>query len=79
MFLSISEPYATSSDPNRKQLAPALSQLLLSSSSDEAVSNEVVELIGFDEIELVMEIMAHRKAVGAQVWLFNYHAILAVH
>lgn len=54
-------------DAHRKELARSLQTILQSSSSDDAVSGEVLELIGFDEIDLAMEIIGMRRDVSTEV------------
>ncbi|KDQ08834.1 hypothetical protein BOTBODRAFT_555477 [Botryobasidium botryosum FD-172 SS1] len=43
---------------------PKLTALLTSSRGDDQISEEVVELLGFDEMDLVMEILQDRQSVG---------------
>lgn len=44
-----------------------LQSTLASSRPNDEVSGEIAELIGFEEIELVMDIMAHRALVSQDV------------
>lgn len=54
----------------RKQnLQPLLSNLatiLLSNKSDDAISEEILELLGFEEMDLVSDVLRDRKAVGQE-------------
>ncbi|KAH9850708.1 Sec63-domain-containing protein [Lenzites betulinus] len=49
------------SKPDVEHLLPSLVSLLESSKPDEAISEELVEMIGFDNIELSMQLLARRQ------------------
>ncbi|PCH41279.1 Sec63-domain-containing protein [Wolfiporia cocos MD-104 SS10] len=53
--------------PELEPLLPSLSSILASSRPDEAISEELAEMIGFDKIELVMKILANRAAVVQEI------------
>lgn len=57
------------SNPHRRTLASSLRKILVSSDSSDVVSSEVVELIGFDDIELAMDIINLRHEVAEKVRL----------
>lgn len=46
---------------------PLLRKIISSGKSDEVASVELAELVGFEEVELVTEIIAHRQAVMSKV------------
>lgn len=48
-------------------MLPAIRSILLSSKPDEVASIELAELVGFEEIELVSEVMTHRRASADKV------------
>lgn len=48
-------------------LLQSLHALLSSSTPNEGISEELVEMIGFDEIELAMEILNERKSITNEV------------
>ena len=47
--------------PDVEHLLPSLVSLLSSSKPDDAISEELVEMIGFDNIELSMQLLAKRQ------------------
>ncbi|KAI0660865.1 Sec63-domain-containing protein [Cubamyces menziesii] len=49
------------SKPDVEHLLPSLVSLLSSSKPDDAISEELVEMIGFDNIELSMQLLAKRQ------------------
>ncbi|KAG9014090.1 hypothetical protein FRB90_005597 [Tulasnella sp. 427] len=51
---------------NLQPILPSLSAILLSDKSDDAISEEVLELLGFDEMDLVADVLGNRKAVGRE-------------
>lgn len=53
--------------PNGALLLDSLRSALSSPRSNDDISTELVELIGFDDIELVMEILSNRPAVVKEV------------
>ncbi|KII95222.1 hypothetical protein PLICRDRAFT_661155 [Plicaturopsis crispa FD-325 SS-3] len=53
--------------PNLEPLLPSLRKILASSSSDDAISAELAELIGFEDIELVMQILNNRTSVAQEL------------
>ncbi|KAI0082569.1 Sec63-domain-containing protein [Panus rudis PR-1116 ss-1] len=55
------------SKPNIVAVLSSLMSTLSSSRPDEVISEELAETIGFDEIELVMEILANRQQVAKEV------------
>lgn len=55
------------SDPRTAPLIPSLAQLLSSPKKDEEISEEVAELLGFDAIELVMEVIRKRLPLSYKV------------
>ncbi len=63
------------SNPDRRDLARPLSSILLSDRSDEVVSGEVLELIGYDDIDLAMSILSHRDPIGHKVRMGKDHVI----
>lgn len=50
-----------------RDILPALSTILSSKDSDESISEQVLEVIGFDDIELVTEILADRTSIAQAV------------
>ncbi|KAI0775993.1 Sec63-domain-containing protein [Trametes elegans] len=58
------------SKPDVEHLLPSLLSLLASSRPDDAISEELVEMIGFDNIELSMQLLAKRQ--DAVTALTNY-------
>ena len=48
-------------------LLPSVQSILASGKPDEVASVELAELVGFDELELVGEVIAQRKASTARV------------
>lgn len=59
-------------DAHRRELSKTLQTILQSSTSDDAISGEVLELIGFDEIDLAMEIIRMRRDVSIEVVFVCY-------
>ncbi|KAG9002686.1 hypothetical protein FRB94_003721 [Tulasnella sp. JGI-2019a] len=55
------------SKPNLETLLPTLAGLLVSDQSDDAISEEVLELLGFDEMDLVSEVLQDRKRVSFEL------------
>ncbi|KAI0321843.1 Sec63-domain-containing protein [Amylostereum chailletii] len=55
------------SKPNVEALLGPLREILSSSRSTEAISEELSDLIGFDDIELVMDILQNRDGVAVDV------------
>ena len=53
--------------PNGSVLLDAISSALSSPRSDDAISEELFDLIGYDHIELVMEILQNRAGVVQEV------------
>ena len=53
--------------PTLRDTLPALSAILGSPESDESISEQVLEAIGFDNVELVTEILADRTNVARAV------------
>lgn len=53
--------------PNIEPLFVTLHSILFSSRPNDDISGEIAELIGFDEIELVMEILDNRTSVMMEV------------
>lgn len=52
--------------PSLEPLLPSLLSVISSQRENDVISNELVEMLGFDEIELVMHILEHRQDVAAQ-------------
>lgn len=50
-----------------RDVLPTLSTILSSKDSDESISEQVLEIIGFDDIELVPEILADRANMARAV------------
>lgn len=48
-------------------IAPSILSILSSTENSEIASNELVELIGFENIELVPELIAQRKSTVKRV------------
>lgn len=48
-------------------MLPSICSILLSDKQDEVASIELAELVGFEEIELVSEIMANRRTAANKV------------
>lgn len=57
----------TTRKPNVKPLIPALHSTLSSSRPDDDISEDIAELVGFDAIELVMEILDNRALIVQEV------------
>lgn len=57
----------SSSKQDWAPLLPALAQILLSNKEDDVASTDAVELLGFEELDLVARIIKHRRVVGQQV------------
>ncbi|KAI0638306.1 Sec63-domain-containing protein [Trametes polyzona] len=55
------------SKPDVEHLLPSLVSLLSSSKPDDAISEELVEMIGFDNIELSMQLLARRQDAVRQL------------
>ncbi|KAJ1308595.1 hypothetical protein OPQ81_004293 [Rhizoctonia solani] len=49
---------------NLKPLLPSMGEHLASDRSEDEVSNYVMELVGMNEMDLVVQVMSHRRAVG---------------
>ena len=56
-----------SSKPHIQPLLSALYAVLASSRPNDAISEELLEMIGFDDIELVMEVLNERSALNLEV------------
>ncbi|KDQ64891.1 hypothetical protein JAAARDRAFT_241300 [Jaapia argillacea MUCL 33604] len=54
------------SKPNIQQLLPTVQSILASSRPNEAISEELAEIIGFEDIELVMDILTNREWLASQ-------------
>jgi hypothetical protein len=52
---------------NLQPLLGTIQSLLTSTKPDELLSEELAELVGFEDLELVMEMIQHRHAVAEQV------------
>ncbi|KIJ37410.1 hypothetical protein M422DRAFT_260076, partial [Sphaerobolus stellatus SS14] len=52
------------SDPHVSPIIPALSRILSSPKKDDEISEELVELLGFDALDLVMEIIGNRMPLS---------------
>ena len=59
--------------PNGSVLLDAVSSALSSPRSDDAISEELFDLIGYDHIELVMEILQNRASVVQEVREHSSH------
>lgn len=59
-----------------RDVLPTLLTLLSSKDSDESISEQVLEVIGFDDIDLVTEILADRANMARAV---STHDILALY
>lgn len=53
--------------PHMDTMLPSICSILLSDKQDEVASIELAELVGFEEIELVSEIMANRRTAANKV------------
>lgn len=53
--------------PSASSLLAPLNSILASERASDTVSGEIVELLGFDEINLVMDILCNRQAVSREV------------
>ncbi|OJT11665.1 hypothetical protein TRAPUB_11807 [Trametes pubescens] len=58
------------SKPDVEHLLPSLVSLLSSTKPDDAISEELVEMIGFDNIELSMQLLANRKDAVRELTAF---------
>jgi hypothetical protein len=59
----------------------SLNALLSSSRPDDSISEELVEMLGFDEIELSMDILSSRNELSQEVaflYQYRYRSILTV-
>lgn len=59
-----------------RDVLPTLLTILSSKDSDESISEQVLEVIGFDDIDLVTEILADRANMARAV---STHDILALY
>ena len=58
----------------------SLNIVLSSNSPDESISEELVEMVGYDDIELAMEILSERKTIASEVGPLNiYHLLSYAH
>ncbi|VDB97030.1 unnamed protein product [Peniophora sp. CBMAI 1063] len=64
--------------PNGSVLLDAISSALSSPRSDDAISEELFDLIGYDHIELVMEILQNRAGVVEEIQAHHEAPILPV-
>ena len=64
--------------PNGSVLLDAVSSALSSPRSDDAISEELFDLIGYDHIELVMEILQNRASVVQEVREHPCDVVLAI-
>lgn len=69
--------YAFHRKPQIEPLLQPLNSLLSSSRPNDSISEELAEMIGFEEIELVMEILSERDSICQEV--FTYSQRLYVH
>ena len=53
--------------PNVAAILPSVLSILASGKSDEMASIELAELVGFEEIELVSELMTQRQSASSKV------------
>ncbi|TFY57142.1 hypothetical protein EVJ58_g7210 [Rhodofomes roseus] len=53
--------------PNLRDVLPSLSSILNSKGSDDSISEQLADIIGFDDIELVMKILADRATTARAV------------
>ncbi|KAG8920164.1 hypothetical protein FRC01_000892 [Tulasnella sp. 417] len=51
---------------NLKPLLSTLATILLSNKSDDAITEELLELLGFEEMDLMSDVLRDRKAVGQE-------------
>lgn len=56
--------------PHMGTMLPSICSILLSDKQDEVASIELAELVGFEEIELVSEIMTNRRTAANKVTFF---------
>jgi len=59
--LSISSSLKLHRNPNHDTLIPAICSLLSSSASDDIISDQMVELIGLEDLDLVMMLLEKRE------------------
>ncbi|KAG8886513.1 hypothetical protein FRB97_003024 [Tulasnella sp. 331] len=59
------------SKPNLQTSLPALAALLVSDKSDHASSEEALELLGYDEMDLISEALQDRRRVGSEFALIE--------
>lgn len=57
----------STSKQNLQALLPAISELLLSKKSADAITEELLDYLGFDEMDLAGEVVQDRYNVGKQV------------
>ena len=55
----------------------SLNIVLSSNSPDESISEELVEMIGYDDIELAMEILSERRSIASEVGPLNICHLLS--
>ena len=55
------------SKPNLEPLLPSLLSIISSSQPNETISEELVEMLGFEEIDLAMEVLDNRQEVTKEV------------
>jgi len=58
--------------PNAESILTSLGVILSASTPNDDISDELAQLIGFDDIELVIKIIENRAAVLKEVSLVNY-------
>lgn len=63
-------------DPQLRPLIPSILDALSAGHSDDRLSGELSELLGFDKIELVMEILSHRSDFHVAVGFRVVHLLL---
>ena len=55
------------SNPNHETILPAISSLLSSGAANDTISEQLAELLGFDDLDLVMELLEKREAMKVSV------------
>jgi hypothetical protein len=61
-FRMISLTLTVRSNPNHETLIPAILSLLSSSDVNDVISGQLAELVGFENLDLVMELLENREA-----------------
>lgn len=62
-------------NPNYETLVPALYALLSSQDPDDAISEQMAELLGFEHLDLVMDLLASRDVAKRTVRSLNFFSL----